>query len=74
MTATSALLFQCRRRHWNSFLLIAVDRAKLLPFGSTLDTDELARVRDAVRLGLRFAAVHRTLLLDPAARERWIAI
>ena len=39
----------------NRFLLIAVDRSKLLPFGSALDADQLAAVRDAVRLGLRFA-------------------
>ena len=31
-------------------------------------------VRDAVRLGLRFAGDHRALPLDPAARERWIEI
>jgi DNA replicative helicase MCM subunit Mcm2 (Cdc46/Mcm family) len=55
-------------------LLVAVDRSKLLPFGSALVADQLAEVRDAVRLGLRFAAAHRALPLDPAARERWIEI
>ena len=59
---------------FNRFLLVAVDRSKLLPFGSALDANELARVRDAVRLALRFAAAHRALPLDPAARERWIDI
>lgn len=58
----------------NRFLLIAVDRSKLLPFGSALDAEQLAEVRDAVRLGLRFAGDHRALPLDPAARERWIEI
>ena len=58
----------------NRFLLIAVDRSKLLPFGSALDAEQLAEVRDAVRLGLRFAGDHRALALDPAARERWIEI
>ncbi|MGO9750052.1 MAG: DUF3987 domain-containing protein [Solirubrobacteraceae bacterium] len=59
---------------FNRFLLVAVDRSKLLPFGSALDANELARVRDAVRLALRFADAHRALPLDPAARERWIDI
>jgi hypothetical protein len=59
---------------FNRFLLIAVDRSKLLPFGSALDPDQLADVRDAVRLALRFAATDRPLTLDPAAREQWIAI
>lgn len=58
----------------NRFLLIAVDRSKLLPFGSALDREHLAEIRDALRLALRFAAAHRELPLDRAARERWIAI
>ena len=58
----------------NRFLLIAVDRSKMLPFGSALDTDDLVEVRDAVRLGLRFASPDRALAFDPAARERWIEI
>ena len=58
----------------NRFLLIAVDRSKLLPFGSALDGEHLAEIRDALRLALRFAAAHRELPLDRAARERWIAI
>jgi hypothetical protein len=59
---------------FNRFLLIAVDRSKLLPFGSALDLDELAEVRDAVRLGLRFAGAQNALPLDPIARERWIEL
>jgi hypothetical protein len=59
---------------FNRFLLIAVDRSKLLPFGSALVTEQLVAVRDAVRLALRFAAAHRPLAFDPAARERWIDI
>jgi len=58
----------------NRFLLVAVDRSKLLPFGSAIDAEQLAEVRDAVRLGLRFAGEHRVLALDPAARQRWIEI
>jgi hypothetical protein len=58
----------------NRFVLVAVDRSKLLPFGSALDAEQLAEVREAARLGLRFSAAHRALPLDPAARERWIDI
>jgi hypothetical protein len=58
----------------NRFLLVAVDRSKLLPFGSALDADQLAEVRDAIRLGLLFATARRSLPLDPSARERWIEI
>jgi hypothetical protein len=35
---------------------------------------QLAEVRDAVRLALRFAAAHRPIAFDDAARERWIEI
>ena len=58
----------------NRHLLIAVERSKLLPFGSALSDDQLANVRQAVRAGLRFADADRALQLDPAARERWIEI
>jgi hypothetical protein len=57
----------------NRFLLVGVERSKLLPFGSALDGERLAAVRDTVRLALRFAAAHRPLAFDHAARERWIA-
>jgi hypothetical protein len=30
--------------------------------------------RDAVRLGLRFAAARRALTVDPAAAERWVDV
>jgi DNA replicative helicase MCM subunit Mcm2 (Cdc46/Mcm family) len=43
-----------------------------LPFGSALDPDRLAEIRDAVRLALRFASAHRPITFDDAARERWI--
>jgi hypothetical protein len=58
----------------NRFLLVGVERSKLLPFGSALPDEELSKVRDAVRCALRFAASHRPLGFDPAARERWIDI
>ncbi|MGO9956371.1 MAG: hypothetical protein ACLP50_10390 [Solirubrobacteraceae bacterium] len=58
----------------NRFLLVAVERSKLLPFGGALDDRQLAEIADAVRLALRFAAAHRPLTFDSAARERWIEI
>ena len=50
----------------NRFLLIAVDRSKLLPFGSALDADQLAEVRDAVRLA---PAVRRRAPIAPVRRR-----
>ena len=58
----------------NRYLLVAVERSKLLPFGSALDPERLAEIRDAVRMALRFASAHRPITFDDAARERWIEI
>jgi hypothetical protein len=55
------------------FLLIAVDRSKLLPFGSSIAAHELADLGDRVGLALRFASAHRPLTFDEHARERWVA-
>jgi hypothetical protein len=43
----------------NRFLLIGVERSKLLPFGGALDGQQFAEGRDAVRLALRFARGRR---------------
>ena len=58
----------------NRFLLIAVERSKLLPFGSAIEHEQLAGLRDSVRLALRFAGTHRPITFDDAARERWVEI
>ena len=58
----------------NRFLLVAVQRSKLLPFGGALDGDQFAELRDTVRLALRFAQQHRPITFDDQARERWIEI
>jgi hypothetical protein len=58
----------------NRFLLIAVKRSKLLPFGGALDGAQFAELRDSVRLALRFAQQHRPITFDDAARERWIEV
>ncbi|MGZ6670284.1 MAG: hypothetical protein ACXVH3_37160 [Solirubrobacteraceae bacterium] len=59
---------------WDRFLVIGVDRSKLLPFGSPIDPEQLAGIRDAARLALRFAGAHRPVAFDDAARERWIDV
>jgi hypothetical protein len=58
----------------NRFLLVAVKRTKLLPFGGAFDGARFAEIRDAVRLALRFAQQPRPITFDGAARERWIEI
>jgi hypothetical protein len=55
-------------------MAIGVERSKLLPFGSMIDDEQLARIRDAVRLAVRFASADRPLTFDDAARERWIDV
>jgi hypothetical protein len=58
----------------NRFLVIGVERSKLLPFGGALDGEQFAEIRDTVRLALRFAQEHRAITFDDAARERWVEI
>jgi hypothetical protein len=58
---------------FNRFMVVAVQRSKTLPFGGRLDGDDLARVRQQVRLAARFAAVEQPITFDGHARERWIA-
>jgi hypothetical protein len=59
---------------FNRFLVLAVDRSKLLPFGSAIDDAQLSEIRDSVRLAVRFAGPERPLAFDDAARERWIDV
>jgi hypothetical protein len=54
-------------------MVVAVQRSKTLPFGGRLDGDDLARVREQVRLAARFAAAEQPISFDPHARERRIA-
>ena len=58
----------------NRFLLVGVERSKLLPFGGALDGAQFVQIRDTVRLALRFAQEHRPITFDDSARERWIEI
>jgi hypothetical protein len=58
----------------NRFLLVAVKRSKLLPFGGALDGAQFAEIRNTMRLALRFAHEHRPITFDDAARERWIEV
>ena len=54
-------------------MVVAVQRSKTLPFGGRLGGDDLARVREQVRLAARFAAVEQPIIFDGHARECWIA-
>jgi hypothetical protein len=58
---------------FNRFLLIAVDRSKLLPFGGTLQPAALSDVSKRLGMAVRFAQSAGPLTFDDHARERWIA-
>ena len=71
MPAGSALRLPCRRRHGNRFLLIAVRRSKLLPFGGTLTGEHLDRLKGQLRAALADARTRGELTFDTEARERY---
>jgi hypothetical protein len=52
-------------------VLATEPHSEALPF-SAIDEEQLACIRDTVRLALRFASASRPLTFDDAARERWI--
>lgn len=56
---------------FNRFLLIAVDRSKLLPFGGQLQGDDLTQARSALHRALRFAKAAGPMAFDEEACERW---
>ena len=58
---------------FNRFLLVAVDRSKLLPFGGTLQPAALTDVSKRLGTSVRFAQTAGPLTFDDHARERWIA-
>jgi hypothetical protein len=58
---------------FNRFVVVAVQRSKTLPFGGRLDGEELDRVREQVRLAVRFASIEQPITFDAHARDRWIA-
>ena len=58
---------------FNRFLVIAVQRSKLLPLGGHLSGDDLDRVRLRVAAALRHVGAEAALSFTDAARERWIA-
>jgi hypothetical protein len=71
MPAGSALLFPCRRRHGNRFILAAVRRVRLLPEGGDPDPlggTGLGRYLTTILAHAR-AAGH--VALSPDARELW---
>jgi hypothetical protein len=58
---------------FNRFLVIAVQRSKLLPLGGQLSGRDLDHVRDRVATALRHIHREAAVTFTAAARERWIA-
>jgi hypothetical protein len=59
---------------FNRFLVIAVQRSKVLPFGGALDGNDLARVRESVTIALRRAHAAGAVSFCAAARDKWVEI
>jgi Protein of unknown function (DUF3987) len=60
---------------FNRFMLVAVQRSKLLPFGGALDQRSLGELRERLVAALVFAARQTEPLgFDDAAREQWIEL
>jgi hypothetical protein len=59
---------------FNRFLLVAVKRSKLLPFGGHLAGTELNQLKDQITGALRHARTRGELTFDPEARERYSQI
>jgi len=72
--AQSKNRLSCRRRHDNSFLLVAVKRSKLLPFGGTLTDQHLDRLKHTLAAVLAHARTCGQLTFDGDARERYSSI
>jgi hypothetical protein len=58
---------------FNRFLVIAVQRSKVLPFGGALDGDDLARVRERLTIALR-AAGAGAVTFSAAASDKWVEV
>jgi hypothetical protein len=58
---------------FNRFLVIAVQRSKLLPLGGQLSGQDLDHVRQRVVAALRHIRPQAAMSFSDAARERWIA-
>ncbi len=59
---------------FNRFLVVAVQRSKVLPFGGALNGDQLARVRERVTIALRHAQAAGAVTFGAAARDKWIDV
>jgi hypothetical protein len=57
---------------FNRFLVIAVQRSKLLPLGGQLSGEDLDHVRQRVAAALRHVRAEAAMSFTSAARERWI--
>jgi Protein of unknown function (DUF3987) len=59
---------------FNRFLLVAVKRSKLLPFGGTLAEQDLDRLKAKLAAAVEHARTCGELTFDPDARERYSTI
>ena len=59
---------------FNRFLVIAVQRSKILPFGGSLGGDELDGIRQRVAIALEHARTAAAIAFSAAAREKWIEV
>jgi hypothetical protein len=58
---------------FNRFVVVAVQRSKLLPLGGQLSGHDLDRARDRVGAALHHQRAEAAMTFTDAARERWIA-
>ena len=59
---------------FNRFLVVAVQRSKVLPFGGAIRGEDLARVRQRVAIAVRGAHGAGAMTFSAAARDRWIDV
>ena len=59
---------------FNRFMVFAVERARLLPFGGQLDGRDLARVQGELAGALSLAAVDAEVKFSPAAADLYTAV
>ncbi len=59
---------------FNRFLVIAVQRSKILPFGGSLGGEELDGIGRRVAIALRHTRTAAAIAFSPAAREKWIDV
>lgn len=59
---------------FNRFLVIAVQRSKVLPFGGALADEDFDAIRRRLHVAQRHAQTAQAVMFSPAAREKWIEV